>query len=144
MKKKYYKKTYNKKHYIRKGYRIKKNYNKNKVEKALEIIGIIISFVITLIAVYKVAGLKGVRNIIDTILEMFSFINLISVSITGDSILVALFATSLQYAIVGLLFKIFKIKKGLFGKIFGKISYFLVSFVVVFVLNFVAIRLLKI
>lgn len=140
MKKKYYKKTYNKKHYIRKGYRIKKNYNKNKVEKALEIIGIIISFVITLIAVYKVAGLKGVRNIIDTILEMFSFINLISVSITGDSILVALFATSLQYAIVGLLFKIFKIKKGLFGKI----SYFLVSFVVVFILNFVAIRLLKI
>ena len=100
--------------------------------------------ILILVLVYRASGLKGVGEIFNTTIKMLSFINLVSINITGDSILVALFATSLEYAIVGLLFKIFKIEKGLFGKFIGKLSFYLVSFVVVFVLNFVAIKVLKI
>ena len=100
--------------------------------------------ILILVLVYRASGLKGVGEIFNTTIKMLSFINLVSINITGDSILVALFATSLEYLIVGLLFKIFKIEKGFFGKIFGKTSYFLVSFPVTFILNFIAIKVLKI
>lgn len=96
--------------------------------------------ILILVLVYRASGLKSVGEIFNTTIKMLSFINLISINIAGDSILVALFATSLEYLIVGLLFKIFKIEKGFFGKT----SYFLVSFPMTFILNFIAIKVLKI
>ena len=100
--------------------------------------------ILILVLVYRASGLKGVGEIFNTTIKMLSFINLVSINITGDSILVTLFATSLEYAIVGLIFKIFKIKKDNFGKIVGKLSFYLVSFPVTFILNFIAIEALKI
>lgn len=108
----------------------------------------IASIILFFYFIYKGSGIKGVinaiRNIAITAWKYTKFLNFTSIQIKGDSILVALFATSLEYAIVGLLFKMFKIEKGLFGKFIGNLSFYLVSFLVTFILNFLAIETLKI
>lgn len=88
---------------------------------------------------FKIDGINGIFNNFQilgtTMWETLKMMNVISFEITNDGILTDFFKYYIAYFLVGLLFEVFNIKKGYFGKVFGKISYWIMGIPVSIVLN---------
>lgn len=108
----------------------------------------LLGFGFLLYFVYKKSGIKGVfwalKEIFISTWNFICLLNFTSVQITGDSILVALYATPITFTIVGFAFELLHIKKGKFGKYFGKLLFYLIGIPVSFILNLIAIVIFKI
>lgn len=84
-------------------------------------------------------GINGIfsnfKDLGFTIWELLKFINFTYETITGDGLLTGLVSHYIVYFLVGLLFELFNVQKGYFGKVFGKVSYWLIGIPVSIVLN---------
>jgi len=107
---------------------------------------------IIMISLLAYAGFKtnSINGIFDnfktigiTVWELLKLTNIISFAITNDGILTNFFKYYIVYFLVGLLFEIFNIKKGDFGKIFGKMSYWILGIPVSALLNIISNLLLS-
>lgn len=100
----------------------------------------IASMVILLIIVFATQGITGVFDFIINMATMFwamlIMLNQVSVGLTGDTVLVLIFSTTITFGIVGIILELLNIPRGTFGHYFGKFAFWLVGFPVSFILNF--------
>lgn len=89
---------------------------------------------------FKSDGFNGVLTCFETLgcimCEWLKLLNIASIYITGDSILTHFFFYYIVYTIVGLIFELFNIKKGYFGRLFGNATYWIIGIPVSFILNY--------
>ena len=108
----------------------------------------IASIILFFYFIYKDSGIKGVINAIKagviSAWKYTKFLDFTSIQITGNSILVAAFATPITYKIVGKLLDLFDIKPGLFGKGIGKLLFEIFKIIISFILNLIGTILFKI
>lgn len=80
-------------------------------------------------------GINGIfsnfKDLCSAIWELLKFINFTYETITGDGLLTGFFLHYIVYFLVGLLFELFNVQKGCFGKV----SYWLIGIPVSIVLN---------
>ena len=89
---------------------------------------------------FKSGGISGVVENLNalgiTIKELLGFLNIFSLSITGDGVLTGFFLHYIVYGLVGVAFELFNIKRGYQGKLFGKVAYLIIGIPVSFILNY--------
>ena len=84
-------------------------------------------------------ALTNLKSLVSVFWQLLIFLNATIVKITGDGILTNFFLHYIVYALVGLLFEFFSIKKGCFGKLFGKVSYWIIGIPVSIILNYLSL-----
>lgn len=101
----------------------------------------IVSFVMLIILVFMFQGVTGVFEFIKNMWLVFSAmliaLNQASLELSGDTVLVLLFSTTITFAVVGILLELWNIPRGKFERAFGKLAFWVVGFPVAFVLNII-------
>ena len=100
----------------------------------------VIKLCLIFIAIFYLLGfnktMKFIKMLFFVMWQFIIEINMISIPITGQSILSLLFGGVAAYFIVGIIFGVFCLRRGTFRKCFGKISYHIVFYFVGIILDF--------
>lgn len=110
-------------------------------KEEFSIIGAIITMIILSVVAFNNGGFTALfklwNDFCTIFLAVFVWMNMITISLTGDSIITILLSSSIIFIIVGFVFSYIDAPKGKIGHLFGKTLFWLIGIPVTFILNFI-------
>ena len=104
------------------------------------ICGSIIFLVLASVLIFKNDGINAVFSLWKNLGQIFiaipTWLNMITLSLIGDSLITYIYGGALTFFIVGIILSFINAPKGKIGSIFGKVLFWVVGFPVSFILNF--------